>query len=149
MIRIFALLIAALVSASMAHAGNAKIEAVITTGLNADPLTTVPSNAPKVFALYKTNGVQEGDKLRGVWIADDVGNASKGTKMDEKTVTAEGDTEDGMFSLNKPWRGWSVGKYHIDIYVNSDLATTVKFTIKAPGSKKDSKDDSDEHAADD
>jgi tRNA (Thr-GGU) A37 N-methylase len=146
--RIFALLIAALISVSIVRAGEVKIDVVITTGMNAEPTTTLPADTGKVFALFKTQGLQGGEKLRGVWIADDVGTAmAKGTKLDEKTVTQEGDTEDGVFSLSKPTRGWPIGKYHIDIYVNDDLTSSAKFKIKAAGpSKKDSEDE--DHSTD-
>jgi hypothetical protein len=81
--------------------------------------------------LFKTKGVQDGDKLRGVWIAEDVGDvAPKETKIDEKSIKAEGDTDDGVFSLSKPTNGWPVGKYRLEIYVGDELAKTVKFTIK-------------------
>jgi hypothetical protein len=43
----------------------------------------------------------------------------------------EGDTDDGYFTFLKPTNGWPAGKYHLDIYANDELATTVKFTIAA------------------
>jgi hypothetical protein len=45
--------------------------------------------------------------------------------------------EDGVFSLSQPTKGWPLGKYHLEIFVNGDLATKVSFAIKAtPKSKK-------------
>ena len=104
-------------------------------------ITAYVSDAPKLYAIFKTKGVKEGDKLRSVWIADDVGEAAPGeTKIDEKTITAKGEM-DGEFSLSKPTQGWRLGKYHIEIFVNNDLATKVKFEIKAANnSKKSSKE---------
>jgi hypothetical protein len=132
--RIFALLIAVVVSASVAGAGDVRIKAVTTTGPEEEPTTTFAGDTPKIFALFKTKGVQDGDKLRGVWIADDVGDAApKGSKIDEETITADGDTDDGAFSLSKPTNGWPAGKYHVEIYANDELATKVKFTIEAAG----------------
>jgi outer membrane usher protein FimD/PapC len=46
------------------------------------------------------------------------------------------DTNDGDFNFSKPTKGWPVGKYRVEIYVNDDLATTAKFTVKAAKSKK-------------
>ena len=43
-----------------------------------------------------------------------------------------------MFSLNKPTKGWPVGKCRLQIYVGDDLATTAKFTIKGDKSNKNS-----------
>jgi hypothetical protein len=139
----FAFVIAVVISASVAHAGDVKIRVVMSTGPDDDPTTTFAADTPKIFALFKTKGLQNGDKLRGLWIAEDVGDAApKESKIDEKTLNAEGDTDDGVFSLSKPNKGWPVGKYRLEIYVGDELAKTVKFTIKAGKSKKDSDDES-------
>ena len=50
------------------------------------------------------------------------------------------DTDGGVFSLSKPTKGWPVGKYRVEIYVNDKLADTVKFTVKAGASQKESKE---------
>jgi hypothetical protein len=116
---------------SVARGGNVKVTAVMATGPKDKPTTSFAADTPKVLALFKTKGAQKGDKLRGVWIADDVGDAAPAnTKIDEATLTLEGDT-DGNFSCSKPTKGWPAGKYHVDIYAIDKLATTVKFTIEA------------------
>ena len=75
-----------------------------------------------MLALFKTKGAQKGDKLRGVWIADDVGDVvPTNTQIDEATLTLEGDTDSGEFSLSKPAKGWPAGKYHVDIYANAKV----------------------------
>jgi hypothetical protein len=130
--RTLALLIGMMISASVARGGDVTVNAVMTSGPKDKPTTIFTPDAPKVLVLFKTKGVQKGDKLRGVWIADDVGAAAPAnTKIDEKTLTLEGDTEDGDFSCSKPNTGWPPGKYHVDIYANDKLTTTVKFTIEA------------------
>ena len=138
----FALLIATIICVSLARAGDVKIKVTMSTGPDDDPTTTFAADTPNIFAFFKTNGVQDGDKLRSVWIAEDVGDAAPpNTKIDEKTLNAEGDTDDGVFSLSKPTKGWPVGKYRLEIYVGDELAKTVKFTIKGGKSNKDSEDD--------
>jgi len=123
-----------------------KITAMTTTGPEDQPTRIFTTDTPKVLALFKTKGAQKGDKLRGVWIADDVGEAAPAnTKIDEKTLTVEGDTDDGDFSCTKPTKGWPAGKYHLDIYANDELATTVKFTI---GAAKKAEKESEESADD-
>jgi hypothetical protein len=147
--RIFALLIGVMSYAAFAHAGEVTVEATMTTGPDGRETTTYTADAPKVFASFKTKGASDGDKIRGVWIADDVGDAApKGTKIDEKTLNAEGDTEDGVFSLPKPINGWPVGKYHLEIYVNDELATKVNFTIKAAATSKKHSDEAEEESGD-
>jgi len=146
----FPFLIVLIVSAiciSAARAGDVSVKVTMTTGPQDDPTTTFASNTPKLYAMFKTKGAKDGDKIRGVWFADDVGDAApKGSKIDEKTLTAEGDTDDGMFSLSKA-DGWPVGKYRVDVYVNDELVTTAKFTIEA--AKKKSADEEEEESSGD
>jgi len=147
--RIFPLLIGVLSCAAFAHAGEVTVEATMTTGPNGQETTTFAADAPTVFATFKTKGGSDRDKIRAVWIADDVGDAApKGTKIDEKTLKMEGDTEDGVFSLSKPTNGWPVGKYHVEIYVNDELVTKLKFTIKAAAKSKKHSDEAEEESGD-
>jgi hypothetical protein len=145
-----ALLTASIISAAVVYAGDATVEAFMATGPDGESTTSFGPETPKIFALFKTKGVSDGDKIRSVWIADDVGDAAPAkTKIDEKTLTMKGDTEEGDFSLSKPTNGWPKGKYHLDIYVNGDLATTVKFTIgSTKAAAKEAKKDEEEENSD-
>jgi hypothetical protein len=120
-------------SAAVAQAGDVKIKAITTTAPGEAEVTTFPaSTATKVFASFRTWGVRGGDKIRGVWIAEDVGSvAPANTKIDEATVTLEGDTDTGFFSLSRPNKGWPPGQYRVEIYANDVLATKVQFSIEA------------------
>ena len=122
-----ALLISSLLLATAVCAGDVKIQVRLATAPDGDAVTSFPSDAPKLYALFKTEGLKGGDKLRGAWIAEDVGDAApKETKIDEKAFDLEGDTEDGVFSLSQPNKGWPAGKYRLEIYVGDALAQTVK-----------------------
>lgn len=126
---------------SFAHAGEVKIKAHMATEPKGETTTVFTASAPKIYCMFESQGLSSGDKIRGVWIADDVGDAApKGTKIDEKTITVEGDTDDGVFSLSKPNKGWPPGKYRIEIYVGDDLITTAKFSIASGKSKKSDED---------
>jgi hypothetical protein len=147
--RIFILLIGVMSCAAFTRAGEVEVEAIMTTSPEGKETTTFVADAPKVYATFKTKGAKEGDKIRGAWIADDVGDAAPaGTKIDEKTLNAEGDTEDGVFSLSKPTNGWPVGKYHLEIYVNDELATKLQFTIKSAAKPKKHSDEEEEESGD-
>jgi len=114
----------------------------MTAGPQDPPSTTFASNTPKLYAIFKTEGAKAGDKIRGVLIAEDVGDvAPANAKVLETILDMEGDTEAGDFSFSKPTNGWPVGKYRVEIYVNDKLATTAKFTIKAAAKKKSSSDE--------
>ena len=141
--RMFGLVTAMVICLSVAHAGDAKIEAAIAVDKDTEPTTTFATDVPKLYAFFKTKGTEKGEKLRAVWIAEDVGEAAPAnTKIDESTLTADQDDFYGAFSLSKPNKGWPAGSYRFEIYDGGELATTVKFTIGAR--KKDSDDDSSE-----
>jgi len=121
-----------MICTSVARGEDVKITAVTAAGPKDKPTAIFTPDTPVVFALLKIKGVTKGDKLRAVWVADDVGDAAPAnTKMIEKTMAMEGDPAEGDFSCKKPPEGWPAGKYHVDIYANDKLATTVKFKIEA------------------
>lgn len=129
--RILVLLIATMVCAEVAQAGGVEVQAVTTARTGGEETTNFAPDVPKLFAMFKTKGAQKGDKLRGVWIAEDVGSAAAAnSKIDEKTVTMDGDTDNGDFSLSQPTKGCPVGKYRLEIYVDDKLVTTTRFTIE-------------------
>jgi len=121
-----------MICASVARAAEVTIVATTATGTDAQATTTFAPDTPVVFALLQMEGVKKGDKLRSVWIADDVGDAAPAhTQIAEKTMTMEGVPNEGSFSCNKPHRNWPTGKYHVDIYANDKLAATAKFTVES------------------
>ena len=146
--RTFVLLILSVISLAVARAGDVKVEATMMTEPHGRELTAYAADAPRLYAIFKTKGTSEGDNIRCAWIADDVGDAAaKGTKIEEKTITAKGEME-GEFSLSKPTPGWPIGKYHIEIYVNDEFATKVNFEIKAAPKSKKQADEEEEESGD-
>ena len=128
-------LVGLIICAAFAHAAEVKVTAVMATGAKAKPTTTFASDTGEIHVLFKTTGAQKGDTVRTVFIAEDVGDkAPANTKIDEKTLSLEGDTENGDFSMTKPTKGWPAGKYRVEIYAGDKLATTTKFTVE-DGSK--------------
>jgi hypothetical protein len=126
------LLFAMLISAAVVRAGDVKVKATITTKGEDAPGSVFLANIPKVVVSFETTGAKSGDKIRGAWVADDVGDAAPAnTKIDEATVTMSPVVHGGTFSVTKPTKGWPPGQYHLDIYANDELATTVKFRIEA------------------
>src|SRR5437763_9139062 len=79
----------------------AVVKVTIAKDQESKPTDTLSADVAKVYAFFKTTGTRAGDKLRGVFIADDVGDvAPKGTKIDEATLTADKDDFYGAFSLS-------------------------------------------------
>jgi hypothetical protein len=130
-----------------AYGGKLKVEAAIAKDKDSKPAKTFPADVKKLYAFFRTNGTSKGDKLRGVWVAEDVGEAApKETKIDEATLTADQDDFYGAFSLTKPTKGWPAGKYRVEIYAGDELATSVKFTIKTDKPDEPSDDESNDES---
>jgi hypothetical protein len=143
-------LVAGATFVAQVHAGKFNVEAAIAIDQDTKPATTFAPNVPKLYAFFRSTGTHEGDRLRGVWIAVDVGDVAPAkTKIDENTLTADQDDFYGAFSLSKPTKGWPAGKYRVDIYNGDELATSVKFTIKAGKAHEDGDDKSGDDSSDD
>jgi hypothetical protein len=69
----------------------------------------------------------EGTKVKASWFAVEAGN-EKGTLIDENEITLTNET-DVDFNLSLP-RPWPVGKYKVDLYLNSKLDRTIPFDVK-------------------
>src|SRR5438552_2643198 len=67
-------LVVSLICLSVAKAGDVSVKVRMTTGPQDPPTTTFASNTPKLYAIFKTEGAKTGDKIRGVLIAEDVGD---------------------------------------------------------------------------
>ncbi len=148
MTRTFLLLCLSMICIGVARAGDASVKVKISSELGGEETTTFTPDTEKIYALFKTIGAKNGDKLRGVLIAEDVGDvAPANSKVLETKLDLEGDTDDGDFNFSKPTSGWPVGKYRVDIYLNDELVTAAKFTVKA-GSKKSKSDEEEESSGD-
>lgn len=127
------LLVAVIALSSLAARADTKdklLHATLVEELNGELKTSFATDVAKIYALWKGDAIKAGDKVRSVWIADDVGTAApKNTKIDEATVTAAKANQDGSFSISKPDKGWPAGQYRLELYVGDKLAETLKFTI--------------------
>ncbi len=109
------------------------IHAILVKEGDEKPITKYSTDTVKLEALWKGSGLKAGDKIRAVWIAEDLGIAEKNnSRITESVTTAYKPDDDGAFALGRPKEGWPSGKYRLEIYVNSKLAESVKFTIE-PG----------------
>lgn len=120
-------------AAGQARIANAQLGLGVTPQFNiVNPGTEFTPDTPKIYCAWKAERLKSGTQLRGVWIAEDVGKAAPANfKIDQASYTSLGSSAQGSFSLSKPNKGFPVGKYRLEIYVGSDLAKTVPFTIKA------------------
>src|SRR5437762_12364673 len=92
--RTFALFIITMISLAAARTGDVKVEAYMTNNPKDEAATIFAADNPKLYAMFKAKGTKDGDKIRGVLIAEDVGDdAPINTKVLEKTRDVEGDNE--------------------------------------------------------
>jgi hypothetical protein len=130
---LFLLGCASAVEAVAQEAGRKSLEVFLSTG-NSKPTTTFSSDAPRIYAFWKGKGLAVGDKIKSVWIAEDIGDAGpKESRILEGSADVYKTDADGNFYFSRPaGKVWPVGKYRVEIHINGGLANLVKFTIK-PG----------------
>jgi outer membrane usher protein FimD/PapC len=129
--KLLVFVVLSLVCAFPALAGDVKVKVAVAVDGNTRPATVFAASVPRLYAYFLTEGTEKGDKIRGVWIAEDTNGAAPANyKIDEATLTSEKDDSSGAFSLSKPNNGWPVGKYRVDVYVDGELEATTKFQIK-------------------
>jgi hypothetical protein len=110
------------------------LEAALAKELIGEPTTEFDTNQEKIYVRWQGEALKKGDKIRMVWIAEDVGNAApKNYKVDEasETATADGQGAFGTFTLSRPNKGWPPGQYRVEMYDGDQLADTIEFAIKA------------------
>jgi|tagenome__1003787_1003787.scaffolds.fasta_scaffold20980085_6 hypothetical protein len=129
-----------LLCSSFASAATVKITVTLSTAPEDKPVTAFTADTPKIYAIFKTEGVSPGTKIKAVLVAEDVGDAAPAnTAVLDKTLDLNEDTTDGAFNFSKPNNGWPPGKYRVEFYANDTLATKAAFTIegeKRTGSSK-------------
>jgi len=107
------------------------LQAILVATPERKPAESFKTDQATIYLLWKGETLTKGEKVRAVWLAEDVGDAApKDTKIDEYTVEAAGPKSEGTMSLSKPDAGWPVGKYRVELYVGDELKLKVPFTIQ-------------------
>jgi len=147
--RLLTLAVATLLCAVSAQAGDMKVDVKMAKDKNSEPTDTFTPDVRKIYAFFTTDGSTKGDKLRCVWIAEDVGDAApENTTIDEATLTADKDNFLGAFSLSKPTKGFPEGSYRVDVYSGDQVVTSVKFNVKK-AEESDKSEKSEDESTDD
>ena len=131
---IFVLVCANAVEAVAQSSGKKSIHAYLAVGEDKKATTKFSSDVSRIYAFWKGEALEVGDKIQAVWIAEDLGDAApKESRILEGNIKVFKRDEHGAFSLSRPRdRIWPVGKYRVEIHINGTLAELVKFTI-TPG----------------
>src|SRR5438876_503120 len=95
-----------------------------------NPVTTLSSNAPEIYARWQGQRLRKGARIKAAWIAENIGeDFPRGYKVDEVSATAESPTAHGAFTLTRPEGGWAPGDYRVEFYVDDVLVDVVKLKI--------------------
>ena len=105
--------------------------AVLARDPTGEPVTSFITETPNIYLRWQGQGLNAGDKIRCIWIAEDVGKAAPANyHVDEAVTTANESQTTGMFTLSKPRADWPEGKYRVEIYVGTELVLTLPFAIE-------------------
>ncbi|MGI9114009.1 MAG: hypothetical protein ACR2FX_03060 [Chthoniobacterales bacterium] len=108
------------------------ITAVLAREPAGEPSQAFSKETPTIYLRWHGDGLSAGEKIRCIWIAEDVGAAAPANyHVDETSFTADGPNASGTFTLSKPKKGWPEGKYRVEIYAGTQLAATLAFSIEA------------------
>jgi hypothetical protein len=139
-IRGTALCLALILAALPLPAADGRITAALGTGSTEDlqvvnPASEFGRDTAKVVCVWKAEGVTPGSHIRGIWIAEDTGGAAPPNyKIDEATAIAKTAHDrfnsGGTFTVSRPTKGWPAGRYRLEIYLENELARTVRFAIQ-------------------
>jgi hypothetical protein len=107
--------------------------AILARDPTGEPAALFATETPKIYLRWQGQSLNAGDKIRCIWIAEDVGKAAPvNYHVDEAVTTANESQTTGMFTLSKPKADWPEGKYRVEIYVGTELVAMLPFTIERP-----------------
>lgn len=93
------------------------------------------TNSAMIYLLCTSDEVAEGQTVKAVWIAADTqGMAPNHYKIGEKSFEVNKNMDEKKdwtikYSLSKPYTGWPIGQYHVDLFVDGELANSLKFQV--------------------
>jgi hypothetical protein len=109
------------------------IKATLARDPTGEPATVFTTETPAIYLRWQSQGLNASDKIRCIWIAEDVGKAAPANyHVDEAVATANESQTTGAFTLSKPKADWPEGKYRVEVYVGTELVATLPFTIEKP-----------------
>lgn len=90
-----------------------------------------PPTQPKIYVFYMMADATKGQKVKAVWVAEQVEGMKKNEVFSEVETSSAGGTYWGSFSYPKPKDApWPVGSYRVDILIDGSVASNTKFKIQ-------------------
>lgn len=92
---------------------------------------TFTPDSPEIHVLARLENVRAGIKLRGVWISLDA-VSTPNDEIDSSEFDLHKDAGDvAHFTLTRPQKGWPIGNYRFDLYLEGRVAGNLPFSVKA------------------
>lgn len=88
-----------------------------------------PPTQAKIYVFAMVADAPKDTPVKAVWIAEKVEGQKADTKFAERTTKFPGGATWIPFSYSKPDPQWASGNYRVELYLDKDLAATVKFAI--------------------
>ncbi len=125
----------ALVALALAPALAAQERGRIDTAIASDSRETMaerasfPPTQPKIYVFAMVADAPKDTPVKAVWIAEKCEGQPPNTKFAERTTKFPGGATWIPYSYTKPNPQWASGAYRVELYLGSELAATVKFTV--------------------
>ncbi len=120
-----------LCAAFAAQAGAARYEKLMLTDVK-DGQTARQTFDPKTKKIYLSawlTDVAPGAKLKSVWFAEKNNVTPDNFKLDSVEIIVRGKMNRVTYSLSKPKKGWPVGTYRLELFIDDKLTDTVRFSV--------------------
>lgn len=88
-----------------------------------------PPTQAKIYVFAMVADAPKDTPVKAVWIAEKVEGQKADTKFAERTTKFPGGATWIPFSYSKPDPQWATGNYRVELYLDKELAATVKFAI--------------------
>jgi len=93
-----------------------------------EPITetsSFTSSTAEIYATFDIDGYDIGTEVVGQWyyVTDDM-------MITDVSLVTEYENQYAYFSLTRPFAGWPLGQYRVDILINDDVVDSVDFVIE-------------------
>ncbi len=87
--------------------------------------STFSISTPEIFVTFDIDGYDIGTIVVGEWHY-----LTEEQLIDDVTLSTAYDSQVAYFSLTKPFAGWPVGEYRLDILIDGEVIESVEFEVE-------------------
>lgn len=87
--------------------------------------STFSTSTPEIFVTFDIDGYDIGTIVVGEWHY-----LTEEQLIDDVTLSTAYDSQVAYFSLTKPFAGWPVGEYRLDILIDGEVIESVEFEVE-------------------